>query len=62
VLAHARDWPGVISIIILFVFFGVLMAPVWELFHLLWMDWYWFRVKKKNMETKKWIKTVEHDY
>jgi hypothetical protein len=57
VLAHTRDWPGAISIVLLFVCLRVLIGPVWELFYLLWMDWYWFRVKEKNIQTKKWIKT-----
>jgi hypothetical protein len=41
----------------LFIFLRILIGPVWELFHLMWMDWYWFRIKEKNTLTKQWIKT-----
>jgi hypothetical protein len=57
VLAHTRDWPGAICIVMLFTCLRILIGPVWELFHLLWMDWYWFRINEKNTKTKKWIKT-----
>ena len=57
VLTHTQDWPGAICIIMLFICLRILIGPVGELFHLLWMDWYWFRIKEKNMQTKRWSKT-----